>query len=98
MKIDCKKRIHELCFGKLYGSASIPHSVGAWPHSAGWHIMVDYDDTFQVLLSELKLEGRYRTIAELERIAGAFPAVLRLRPHNLAIDSVKQHKVTGSKR
>ncbi|MEO1989718.1 MAG: hypothetical protein ABGX47_24195 [Martelella sp.] len=42
--------------------------------------MVNYDDTFQALLSELKLEGRYRTFAERERIAGAFPAALRLRP------------------
>jgi len=44
----------------------------------GWNIMADYDDTFQALLSELKLEGRYRTFAELERIAGAFLAALRL--------------------
>ncbi|WP_174803419.1 5-aminolevulinate synthase [Martelella limonii] len=42
--------------------------------------MTNYDDRFQALLSELKLDGRYRTFAELERIAGAFPAALRHRP------------------
>ncbi|TWB41013.1 5-aminolevulinate synthase [Nitrospirillum pindoramense] len=31
---------------------------------------------FQALLADMKLEGRYRTFIELERLAGAFPAAL----------------------
>jgi 5-aminolevulinate synthase len=42
--------------------------------------MTDYNDTFRALLSQLKLDGRYRTFAELERIAGGFPAALQHRP------------------
>ncbi len=46
--------------------------------------MMNYNDTFQTLLSELKLDGRYRTFAELERLAGEFPAALRHRPDGTA--------------
>lgn len=42
--------------------------------------MANYDDRFRALLSELKLDGRYMTFAQLERIAGAFPSALRHRP------------------
>ncbi|MDK1373733.1 MULTISPECIES: 5-aminolevulinate synthase [unclassified Sinorhizobium] len=41
---------------------------------------MDYSERFQTLLSEMKLDGRYRTFAELERIAGEFPTALRHRP------------------
>ena len=41
---------------------------------------MDYAAKFQDLLSDLKLDGRYRTFAELERIAGAFPTALWHRP------------------
>ncbi|NOV20235.1 5-aminolevulinate synthase [Ensifer adhaerens] len=37
---------------------------------------MDYNERFQALLSEMKLDGRYRTFAELERIAGEFPTAL----------------------
>ena len=37
---------------------------------------MDYAARFETLLSELKLNGRYRTFAELERIAGEFPSAL----------------------
>lgn len=55
------------------------HPAGSW-NMAPQRRLVNHDDTFQALLSELKLEGRYRTFAEFERIAGAFPAALRHRP------------------
>ena len=41
---------------------------------------MDYTARFQELLTEMKLDGRYRTFAELERIAGEFPTALRHRP------------------
>ncbi|MDK1376809.1 MULTISPECIES: 5-aminolevulinate synthase [unclassified Sinorhizobium] len=41
---------------------------------------MDYNERFHALLSEMKLDGRYRTFAELERIAGEFPTALRHRP------------------
>lgn len=41
---------------------------------------MDYNKRFQALLSEMKLDGRYRTFAELERIAGEFPSALWHRP------------------
>ncbi|MBP1884409.1 5-aminolevulinate synthase [Sinorhizobium mexicanum] len=41
---------------------------------------MDYSERLQTLLSEMKLDGRYRTFAELERIAGEFPTALRHRP------------------
>lgn len=41
---------------------------------------MDYAATFQDLLTEMKLDGRYRTFAELERIVGAFPTALWHRP------------------
>lgn len=42
--------------------------------------MMNYNDGFQVLPSELKLDGRYRTFAEREHIVGEFPSALRHRP------------------
>ncbi|QAB00901.1 MULTISPECIES: 5-aminolevulinate synthase [Agrobacterium tumefaciens complex] len=41
---------------------------------------MDYTTHFQKLLSDMKLDGRYRTFAELERIAGEFPMALWHRP------------------
>ncbi|MDL2402469.1 5-aminolevulinate synthase [Rhizobium mayense] len=37
---------------------------------------MDYAARFEALISELKLDGRYRTFVELERIAGEFPSAL----------------------
>jgi len=37
---------------------------------------MDYVTRFESLLAQLKLEGRYRTFAELERLAGEFPTAL----------------------
>ncbi|MEA1648685.1 5-aminolevulinate synthase [Nitrospirillum sp. BR 11164] len=37
---------------------------------------MDLNARFQALISDMKMEGRYRTFIELERIAGAFPAAL----------------------
>ncbi|MDZ5645797.1 5-aminolevulinate synthase [Nitrospirillum sp. BR 11828] len=37
---------------------------------------MDLNTRFQALLADMKLEGRYRTFIELERIAGAFPTAL----------------------
>ena len=37
---------------------------------------MNYATRFESLLGELKLEGRYRTFAELERLAGEFPTAL----------------------
>ncbi|MEC4590300.1 MULTISPECIES: 5-aminolevulinate synthase [Nitrospirillum] len=37
---------------------------------------MDLNARFQALISDMKLEGRYRTFIELERIAGAFPTAL----------------------
>ncbi|MBR7653381.1 5-aminolevulinate synthase [Brucella oryzae] len=37
---------------------------------------MNYERTFEDLLAEMKLDGRYRTFAELERIAGEFPTAL----------------------
>lgn len=37
---------------------------------------MDYNKKFEDLLAEMKLDGRYRTFAELERIAGEFPKAL----------------------
>ena len=45
---------------------------------------MDYDSAFQNLLNEMKLEGRYRTFAELERLAGEFPEALWHRPDGRA--------------
>lgn len=47
---------------------------------------MNYEKTFEDLLAEMKLDGRYRTFAELERIAGEFPTALWHRP-----DGQKQH-------
>src|SRR5262245_29809672 len=41
---------------------------------------MDYNRRFQDLLAEMKLDGRYRTFAELERIVGQFPQALWHRP------------------
>ncbi len=41
---------------------------------------MNYDKTFEDLLAEMKLDGRYRTFAELERISGEFPTALWHRP------------------
>ena len=35
-----------------------------------------FDERFTALIAEMKLEGRYRTFIELERIAGEFPTAL----------------------
>jgi 5-aminolevulinate synthase len=37
---------------------------------------MDYIGKFKSLISEMKLDGRYRTFIELERIAGQFPTAL----------------------
>lgn len=39
---------------------------------------------FEQLIGELKLDGRYRTFIELERIAGEFPVALRHAPNGSA--------------
>ena len=41
---------------------------------------MNYEKTFEDLLAEMKLDGRYRTFAELGRIAGEFPTALWQRP------------------
>ena len=41
---------------------------------------MNYDKSFEDLLADMKLDGRYRTFAELERIAGEFPTALWHRP------------------
>ena len=41
---------------------------------------MDYDARFSALLNELKVDGRYRTFIELERVAGEFPRAIRHRP------------------
>ena len=41
---------------------------------------MNYEKTFEDLLAEMKLDGRYRTFAELGRIAGEFPTALWHRP------------------
>ncbi len=40
---------------------------------------VQHEDRFRELLQSMKLDGRYRTFVELERIAGEFPTALRHR-------------------
>jgi hypothetical protein len=37
---------------------------------------MDHIGRFEVLISEMKADGRYRTFVELERMAGQFPAAL----------------------
>ena len=37
---------------------------------------MDFNAQFQRLISEMKLDGRYRTFLELERLAGEFPTAL----------------------
>ncbi len=41
---------------------------------------MDFNARFQGLISEMKLDGRYRTFHELERLAGEFPTALWHRP------------------
>jgi len=41
---------------------------------------MDTSTHFEKLLADMKLDGRYRTFAELERMAGAFPTALWHRP------------------
>lgn len=41
---------------------------------------MDYCSTFEALLTDLKVEGRYRTFIELERIVGRFPNAIWHRP------------------
>ena len=41
---------------------------------------VQYEDRFRELLRGMKLDGRYRTFIELERVAGEFPTAIRHRP------------------
>lgn len=45
---------------------------------------MDYAARFESLLAELKLEGRYRTFAELQRLAGEFPMALWHAPDGTA--------------
>jgi 5-aminolevulinate synthase len=40
----------------------------------------DFNDRFSQLIAEMKLDGRYRTFAQLERIAGEFPQALWHHP------------------
>src|SRR5882672_5312178 len=39
-------------------------------------VNMDHVGRFEVLISEMKADGRYRTFVELERMAGQFPAAL----------------------
>jgi 5-aminolevulinate synthase len=39
-----------------------------------------FSTTFQTLISDMRLDGRYRTFIELERLAGEFPTALWRRP------------------
>ena len=41
---------------------------------------MDFNARFRSLISDMKLDGRYRTFIELERIAGEFPTALWHRP------------------
>ena len=41
---------------------------------------MDYVTRFESLIGEMKLDGRYRTFIELERIAGEFPIALWRQP------------------
>ncbi|WP_430513778.1 5-aminolevulinate synthase [Pannonibacter phragmitetus] len=41
---------------------------------------MDFNAKFQDLISDMKLDGRYRTFIELERVAGEFPTALWHRP------------------
>lgn len=41
---------------------------------------MDYVARFESLIGEMKLDGRYRTFIELERLAGEFPAALWRQP------------------
>jgi 5-aminolevulinate synthase len=48
---------------------------------SGCRVMTNFDSFFRERLDGLKTEGRYRTFADLERIAGKFPrALYRARP------------------
>jgi 5-aminolevulinate synthase len=40
----------------------------------------DFNERFSQLIAEMKLDGRYRTFAQLERIAGEFPSALWHHP------------------
>lgn len=40
---------------------------------------MDYNERFHALLADMKLDGRYRTFAELDRLSGEFPIALRHR-------------------
>ena len=40
----------------------------------------DFNDRFSQLIAEMKLDGRYRIFAQLERIAGEFPQALWHHP------------------
>jgi 5-aminolevulinate synthase len=41
---------------------------------------MDIDGRFKALIADMKLDGRYRTFIELERIAGEFPTAFWHRP------------------
>ena len=41
---------------------------------------MDHVGRFESLIAEMKLEGRYRTFIELERLAGGFPTALWRKP------------------
>lgn len=45
---------------------------------------MDYVARFESLIGEMKLDGRYRTFIELERLAGEFPTALWRRPDSAA--------------
>ncbi len=42
--------------------------------------IMDFNSRFQDLILDMKLDGRYRTFIELERVAGEFPVALWRRP------------------
>jgi 5-aminolevulinate synthase len=41
---------------------------------------MNFETTLRNLIADMKLDGRYRTFIELQRMAGEFPAALRHCP------------------
>src|SRR4051812_33345306 len=54
------------------------HSVpsGCWQSRGSGDGRMDHVAKFESLISAMKLDGRYRTFIELERLAGEFPMAL----------------------